>query len=358
MPIFVNFVAVLAEIANVSSPFMSANRFYEIIAGHEDDDLRAIQLPGLDYGPKPLVSVWVSTYNQEKYIRQCLDGVLMQKVNFAYEIIIGDDCSTDSNQKIIREYAEQYPDIIRPILGKKNLYSADGRSRVLEQFLPLARGKYMTMCEGDDYWIFHGRMQALADFLESHPKHSLVFHAYDILSEIPDIEVNAARQTRSRTVSIFEVLIVPHIQYATCMGRLNVLKSDSELQKQYLQHKEVFFDMRQYISWFNAGKIYYINKIWSVYRVQAQGLWTQIRLKDKSEEHDLASLKALETFYSGKYHGLVKKRREFIDMQDNLNAWTYSRRKHNYSKAVIHLLMAFFKHPVLFIQIYFHRYVY
>jgi len=336
---------------------MSANPFYQIISGHEDDDLRATPLPGLDYGAKPLVSVWVSTYNQEKYIRECLDGILVQKVNFAYEIIIGDDCSTDSNQTIIREYAEKYPDIIRPILGKTNLYSADGRSRVLEQFLPLARGKYMTMCEGDDYWSFPGRMQALADFLESHPKHSLVFHAYEVLSEIPDIEVNSPWQPRSRTVSQFEVLIVPHIHFAACMGRLNVLKSDSELQKQYLQHKEVFFDMRLYISWFNAGKIYYINHIWSVYRVQTQGIWTQLRLNNDSEEHDLLSLKALETFYSGKYHGLVKKRRAFREMQDNLNAWTYTRRKHNYLTAFKHLFMAFMKHPMLFIQIYYHRYV-
>ena len=101
----------------------------------------------------PLVSICSITYNHAPYIRQCLDGFLMQKTNFKYEIIIHDDASTDGTAEIIKEYAERYPDLITPVFQTENQYSKGLRGFFAKFVFPHAKGKYIALCEGDDYWI-------------------------------------------------------------------------------------------------------------------------------------------------------------------------------------------------------------
>ena len=98
-----------------------------------------------------MVSVCVLSYNHEKYLRQCLDGIFMQEVSFPIEVRVHDDASTDRSQEIINEYQQRYPDILKPILQSENQYSKGGG--ILNKFLlPLCEGKYIALCEGDDYW--------------------------------------------------------------------------------------------------------------------------------------------------------------------------------------------------------------
>jgi len=129
----------------------------------------------------PLVSVCVITYNHEKYIRQCLDGILMQKVNFPYEILIHDDASPDATADIIREYEAKYPDIIKPIYQTENQYS-QGKS-VSRFNNDRARGKYIAQCEGDDYWTDPGKLQMQVDFLEAHPEYVGTAHNVSCVNE-------------------------------------------------------------------------------------------------------------------------------------------------------------------------------
>ena len=111
---------------------------------------------------KPLVTVRTSTYQHGPYIKQCIEGVLMQKTNFAFEFIIGEDFSTDGTREIVFEYAKKYPDIIRVFTADYNVGSkANGR-----RCINAARGKYMALCEGDDYWIDPLKLQKQVDFLE------------------------------------------------------------------------------------------------------------------------------------------------------------------------------------------------
>lgn len=119
-----------------------------------------------------LVSIKCAVYNHEPYLRQCLEGFVMQKTNFRFEAIVHDDASTDGSAAIIREYAEKYPDIIKPIYETENQYSKhDGSlSRIVNAAL---RGKYVAMCEGDDYWIDPMKLQKQIDFLEAHPDYIL-----------------------------------------------------------------------------------------------------------------------------------------------------------------------------------------
>ena len=119
----------------------------------------------------PLVSVRMSTYNHEKFIAQAIEGVLMQKTNFLFELIIGEDCSTDRTREIVVDYANRYPEIIKPILHEKNVGSKlNGRA-----CKAACRGKYIAICEGDDYWIDPLKLQKQVDFMESHPECSFCF---------------------------------------------------------------------------------------------------------------------------------------------------------------------------------------
>jgi len=107
-----------------------------------------------------LVSVIMLVYNHEAYIAQAIEGVLMQKTNFKYELIIGEDCSTDNSKEIIREYHKKYPDIIYPVYWKKNV----GANKNANTIRARARGKYIATCEGDDYWCDEDKLQNQIDF--------------------------------------------------------------------------------------------------------------------------------------------------------------------------------------------------
>lgn len=115
-----------------------------------------------------MVSVLCTAYNHEKYIRHCLDGFVMQKTNFRFEVLINDDASPDNTAAIIREYEEKYPEIIKPIYQTENQYSK-GISINKQILTPKAQGKYIAICEGDDYWTDPLKLQKQVDALESHP---------------------------------------------------------------------------------------------------------------------------------------------------------------------------------------------
>ena len=122
-----------------------------------------------------MVSVLCTAYNQEAYIARALEGFVTQKTDFAFEVLVNDDKSTDRTADIIREYAEKYPDIIRPFYQTENLYSQD-IDIYQKVFFPNARGKYVAYCEGDDYWTDPEKLQIQVDFLESHPEYSACVH--------------------------------------------------------------------------------------------------------------------------------------------------------------------------------------
>lgn len=130
----------------------------------------------------PLVSVLTQTYNQAPYIRECLDGILMQQTNFAYELLIYDDASTDGTADIIREYEARYPDIIKPIYQTENQFSKGVRISLEYQY-PRVKGKYVTYCEGDDYWTDPLKLTKQVLFMEENPEIPCCFHTVDQYQE-------------------------------------------------------------------------------------------------------------------------------------------------------------------------------
>lgn len=135
----------------------------------------------LSYNGDIAVTVHCIVYNHEKYLRDALDGFIMQKTNFKFEVLVHDDASTDSSPDIIREYELKYPDIIKPIYQKENLYSR-GISRTYKYMVPNTRGKYVAFCEGDDYWTDPYKLQKQYDYMEQHPECSLVAHDAMVLN--------------------------------------------------------------------------------------------------------------------------------------------------------------------------------
>ena len=128
-----------------------------------------------------LVSVCVITYNHCDYIRQCFDGILMQQTNFPFEIIVNDDCSTDGTAEIIKEYELNHPTLFKVTYQKENQYSKGVRGMFPKFCFPRAKGKYIALCEGDDYWTDPLKLQKQVDFLESNLDYVLVCHQYRIM---------------------------------------------------------------------------------------------------------------------------------------------------------------------------------
>ena len=130
----------------------------------------------MDYSNEkmPEVSVICTTYNQEKYIANCLNGFLIQKTNFPFEVIVHDDCSTDGTLDIVLSYEKKYPDLFIVVTEEENQYSRNADFD--EILMPYVRGRYIALCEGDDFWCDEQKLQRQYDFMESHPKCSLVCH--------------------------------------------------------------------------------------------------------------------------------------------------------------------------------------
>lgn len=222
---------------------------------------------------KPLVSILCATYNQRNYIAQTIEGFLMQKVNFPIEIIIHDDASSDETAEIVKQYAEKYPSLIKPILQKENQYSK--QIRICKNFIyPKAQGKYFAECEGDDYWTDPNKLQKQIDYLESHPNYILshtAFKYYDQEKEefLEDTSVGENLRIQQKESDRIGFYILDHnkyrVQSATIVFRrdlLSLITDDFATSNYFLMgDTQLFFFASQF------GKIHYDPAVTSVYRL-------------------------------------------------------------------------------------------
>ena len=253
-----------------------------------------------------MVTVQTITFNQERYIRQCLEGIVKQQTNFRFEAIIHDDASTDNTVKIILEYAEKYPDIIKPIIETENQYSKfDGSlARIM---LENTKGKYYAVCEGDDYWIDPLKLQKQFDYMESHPQCSMCFHpVYDLLP------TGEKKEDKPKVIKdIYGVDDV--IMEAGALIRLasTFYRTDFLMTEGYPDFwiKAPIGDYPSTMYYASKGQIGFINDMMSVYRVHAIGAWTSHEKSfNELRQHIKAIYKMFEGFdeYTfGKYHKAV-----------------------------------------------------
>ena len=206
----------------------------------------------------PLLSVCLLTYNHNKFIRQAIDGILMQKVNFTWELIIADDFSTDGTREIVIEYKQKYPDFIKLILQEKNVGA-------IQNFLDLLitpKFKYIAFLEGDDYWIDPLKLQKQVDFLEENPDYSLCFHDAIILWEDKSQPPKYfCSKDQKETPGIEDVINNWFIPSASMVFRKKHLMPLPDWFKNIYNE-----DWALHMILANKKKIYYINEIMSIYR--------------------------------------------------------------------------------------------
>lgn len=213
----------------------------------------------------PLVSICCITYNHALYIRQCLDGFLMQKTNFAFEVLIHDDCSSDGTTEIIKEYEIQYPHIVKPLYEKENQWVKGRRGSAVFNF-PRAKGKYIALCEGDDYWIDPYKLQKQVDFLEANPEYTLCFaNAMEHWQDDDTKEDKPFSNVEDRDYSGVEVYKKWIVPTASILMRNTVLKSDI-YAKARRNKNFIFGDNVLFLSCAHIGKIRGMADVVSVYR--------------------------------------------------------------------------------------------
>jgi glycosyltransferase involved in cell wall biosynthesis len=224
---------------------------------------------------EPLVSICCITFNHEKFIKQTLDGFIMQRTNFPFEVFIHDDASTDNTANIIREYEKKYPDILKPIYQTENQFSK-GISISATYIFPRIKGKYVALCEGDDYWTDPLKLQKQVDFLERHPKCSICFHPVKVVcAEDPNRdEIFPIPKFRfNKTVLSFNDLVKHNfIQTNSVMYRWVI---NSESIKEVFPPQNLILPEDWYIHLIHAekGMIGYIDEVMSVYRKHSGGIW-------------------------------------------------------------------------------------
>jgi len=147
--------------------------------------------------PSPKASIWVIAYNHEKFIAQALESILVQDVNFDYEIVIGEDCSTDNTRKIIQAYEAKYPAIVKPLYHEKNVGLHQNAVKTLEA----CSGKYIALLEGDDYWTDPYKFQKQVDFLEANEQYSFCCHATAEVNENTEVFKIASRDITDISLS-------------------------------------------------------------------------------------------------------------------------------------------------------------
>lgn len=235
-----------------------------------------------------IVTIRCLVYNHEPYIRQCLEGFVMQKTNFPFEAIVHDDASTDGSAAVIKEYAEKYPDIIKPIYETENQYSKHDGSlrRIMDSH---TRGKYIAYCEGDDYWTDPLKLQKQVDFLEGHPEYTMCFHAAILKWEKKEHPDSLFYKVEEREYSGPEIFKRWIVATASVVFKASVL--DSDIYKKVLQDKRFLYgDNPLFLSAAKLGRIYGMKDVMSVYRKHEGGavFFHNIERELKANINDIA----------------------------------------------------------------------
>src|SRR5690554_5461801 len=231
-------------------------------------------------GDEPImVSVVVATYNHEKYIAQTIDGILMQETNFRVEILVNDDASTDSTAQVVKEYNREYPQLFRNFYQPENQYSK-GVKPWIDILFPIAKGKYIAICEGDDYWTDPFKLQKQVDFLEENSDFSFSFHDALVIDENTGKQhLRIGNRAIDTVVDLKSVIIQNNFPTASLVYRTNVYNSVSE---KILKTSKGDYALVIRLAEKGLGK--YISEVMSAYRLHEGGVWSSMSMDYKLTE--------------------------------------------------------------------------
>lgn len=247
-----------------------------------------------------MISVALITYGQEKYVKQALDSILMQETKYKYEIIIGDDCSKDNTREILLEYQKKFNNKISLILQEKNV----GATRNIFDLFKKCSGKYITLFEGDDYWIDSKKIQKQVEFLENHYEYLGVSHTFNLvdvngkfISKYPD------RINTEKFVTINSFLKGDFFRITTTVFRNIFTGSENKYDVLYRASRNVG-DFTLSIILLDLGKIYVLDDCMSVYRVvnkKGENNYNSITTPLKNYNDFIQLIKIVDKHYNNKY---------------------------------------------------------
>lgn len=246
---------------------------------------------------KPVVSVCCITYNHENYIAKAIDGFLMQKSSFPFEILIRDDYSTDSTTNIIKHYVDKYPQLIKPIYEKENTYSKGVFP--MHQLFKIAQGEYLTPCEGDDYWTDPLKLQKQVDYLTNNPYYAACFHDCMIIYE-------GRKSNQKNRLRIGNRNIVEDVDLISIINENNIAMASimfkNFIQKTPKYRKETSKGDYALMIWIaEQGKIKYLPEVMSTYRMHDGGVWSSRSSMYKEKENIKFYTLLQEHFTNNKY---------------------------------------------------------
>ncbi|MBE8998645.1 glycosyltransferase [Nostoc sp. LEGE 12447] len=242
------------------------------------------------------LSVLILAYNHEKFITQALDSVLMQQVDFDYEIVIGEDCSKDNTRDILIGYQQEHPEKIRLLLPEKNLGMHDN----FIQTFKACRGKYIALLEGDDYWTSPYKLQKQVDFLDTHTDYTICFHNALYLYQDGSTRCFLPPDNWKNTFTLEDILSSNIMSFASIVFRQGFIQEFPDWM-----YDINFVDWILQILLAQHGNIGYINETMNVYRIHPNGNWswrTQIEMR-------LEILKAyhyIENYLDSKYQNKIR----------------------------------------------------
>ncbi|WP_417237392.1 glycosyltransferase family 2 protein [Bizionia paragorgiae] len=225
-----------------------------------------------------LLSVCLITYNHEKYIEQAIEGVLMQKTDFKFELIIADDCSTDRTQEILKSYKNKYPAHITLILQNIN----KGPAQNWLDLITAPKSKYIAYFEGDDYWTDPLKLQKQVDFLETNEEFNICFHRANLLMEDGTLSLHPIPQI-SKGGEFKYADLIKHYNFITTASVLFRKPDNFFFPKWFAEIP--FGDMGLYFLVSRGKKIKCLNEIMSVYRIHSQGIFQSNSILQRKMQH-------------------------------------------------------------------------
>ena len=246
----------------------------------------------------PDVSICIQTYKHVEYIRECLDSILNQRTAYSYEILIGEDNSTDGTREICIEYANKYTDKIRLFLHHREnniLINGKPTGRFNSVYNVLqSRGKYIARCEGDDYWTDLYKLQKQVDFLETNPKYSMCCTNFSEVNEEGKLlkEFGWSEKYRNPIITHLDIIEYYHPKTLTVVFRKDALPE--QLPKEYFSTPNGDTFLFALLS--RKGPAAYLNFISGHYRVNQGGIWSMKSPKHRLEMAERSLLKMKEFF--------------------------------------------------------------
>lgn len=251
---------------------------------------------------QPLVTVLITTYNQERYIGKAIDSVLAQKTDFPFEVYISEDCGTDGTRAILQDYAARFPDIIRLNLREQNA----GISRNWYEGLCAAKGQYVCTLEGDDWWRDDHKLQKQVDFLRAHPDYLAVSHTLLLTDDAGNTYGTLPDDPRILGRDATMELFLAGVTYSctACLVKNIFDPADKELYD-YVTANRSIADFALCMLYLDKGKVFVMNEALSAYRVAGTDQnhqnynGTQSALKKYADFLDVVN--ASRRYWKGKY---------------------------------------------------------